>query len=334
MRNNPGGDSAVCQDAGVAGVGLVPYTTSGPGQFFQGFSGFIDVPASEARLRRMKHHVRTAGRLMGETMERHGRGFRALFVTLTYRRAENWKPRHIADFWHRLRKWSGRKGFKVGYVWVSEMQRRGAVHYHACIWLPAKCGIPRPDKRGWWPHGSTNVQAVRRNCIGYLMKYVSKGCHGDDPELPRGARICGSGGLDELAGHEFHYWRLPRYVRENVVIGERCRRVKGGGWASRDTGQYWCSEYGLHGIARVRRGADCRGAPRRSDTVCMLHADYKRVQGGRAWDETLTDCYRETLDEQCQLARVQWAVRAEERPEFLQVVGQFGALVLVREPVL
>lgn len=270
-----------------SGAGLVPYTTSdtrasGAASTPFELAAMVQAPAALSRLRRLRHHVRTASRLIRETMHREGAQWRAVFVTLTYAPGVEWSPRHVTDFIKNVRMWGARQGVRVGYVWVAEMQRRGAVHYHAVIWIPSRLQLPKPDRRGWWRHGMSNVQAVKRNGVGYLMKYVSKGL-GDDPDLPLGARVCGSGGLDAMARAEFHYWRLPRYVREHVQIGERCRRAQGGGWVSTVTGQLWRSDYGLFGIARISRGADCNGRPRRDDTVCLLSDSWGREQG-RAYD--------------------------------------------------
>lgn len=229
----------------------------------------------------MKHHVRTAGRLVSETMARSGRDYRAVFVTLTYRAGSEYQPRQVADYLKKVRKWAGVRGFRPAYVWVAETQKRGAVHYHLVLWLPRGVRLPRPDKGGRWPHGSSNVQSVKRNAVGYLMKYVSKGL-GNYPDLPPGARVCGSGGLDAMARDEFHYWRLPRYVRENVQIGERCTRAVGGGWASRDTGQVWQSDFSPWGFAKVKRGLDCNGRPLRADTVVVLSDEYGR-KAGATW---------------------------------------------------
>lgn len=141
------------------------------------------------------------------------------------------------------------------YLWVAELQQRGAVHYHAVVWLPKGVRLPKPDKRGWWRHGSSNIQGVKRSAVGYLMKYVSKGGLG---QFPRGCRLCGSGGLDAPASAEFHYWRLPRYMREVMEIGQRAGRVPGGGWMCRETGEMRRSEFGLLGIGRVTREANGR----------------------------------------------------------------------------
>lgn len=294
--------------ASEASAGLVPYTTTQTSDGHRAATVFevgamLGVSAVENRLRRLKHHVRTASRLIKETMHREGRKWRAVFVTLTYAPGVEWSPNHVRSFLDNVRKWGSRQGVRLGYVWVAEMQKRGAVHYHAVIWLPSRLQMPRPDgKRGWWKHGTSNVQTVKRNAIGYLMKYVSKGV-GNYPDLPSGARVCGSGGLDRMARNEFHYWRLPRYVRSGLEAETwgplrpgalwdgrmRAFRAAGGGWCSRATGEVWRSEYGLFGIARKGRGEDCNGRALRPDTVCVLSDRYKREAGaGYDWSSVRT----------------------------------------------
>jgi hypothetical protein len=297
-------------------AGLVPYTTSdtnGSGAASTPFelAAMVQVPAALSRLRRLKHHVRTASRLIRETMQRAGAKWRAVFVTLTYRPGVEWSPRHVTGFLKNVRMWGARQGVLVGYVWVAEMQRRGAVHYHAVIWIPARLQLPKPDRRGWWGHGASNVQAVQRNGVGYLMKYVSKGV-GDYPDLPQGARVCGSGGLDAMARDEFHYWRLPRYVRQHVRIGERCRRAEGGGWVSRVTGEVWRSSFGLFGIARRGRGLDCNGRALRDDTVCFLSDRWaRRPSESYDWEPIKLALREQEYDEnRAKLARLWQATEA------------------------
>lgn len=287
----------VVKGGGEADPGLVPYTTT---HTAQALLAMPVISARQNRLLRLKHHVRTAGRLVKETMARRGRKWRAVFVTLTYKPGVEWSPNHIRGFLNAVRTWAARKSVTVGYVWVAEMQRRGAVHYHAVIWLPASLRLPRPDKpkSGWWKHGSSNVQTVKRNAVGYLMKYVSKGVSGDDPDLPSGARICGSGGLDAMARDEFHYWRLPRYVRQHVVIGERCRRVVGGGWSSSWSGEVFRSEWGIFGISYKKLDPDCNGIPRRDDVITVLSDKYKRVSGFRLFDPQVLEKYQEIVREE------------------------------------
>lgn len=280
--------------ASEASAGLVPYTTSRTTPTALQVSNMVWVSGAAARLARMKHHVRTAGRLVKETMRRSGSKWRAVFVTLTYRPGVEWSPSHMTNFAACVRVWGERQGVKVGYLWVAEMQKRGAVHYHAVIWIPSRLQLPRPDRRGWWKHGSSNVQSVKRNAVGYLMKYVSKGA-GDAPDFPKGLRICGSGGLDAMARDEFHYWRLPRYVRDAVSIGERCTRAPGGGWVSRVSGQVWRSAFGLFVLARCGMGKDGEGRERRKDVMVILSDEYARQSGGVQRDPALVDAWREAV---------------------------------------
>jgi len=228
------------QGFGGAAPGLVPYTTSDTPIILSHRAG---------RVLRLKHHVRTAGRLIKETMLRRRGRWRSVFVTLTYADGSDWNARHISGYLKGVREWARRRGFSAPYVWCAELQQRGAIHYHIVFWLPISARLKRPDKSGAWPHGSSNVQTVKANAVGYLMKYVAKGT---EKRLPRGARVCGSGGLDLAARLEFHYWRLPRYVRVVIEVGERCRRNPGGGWYSnRFCRPLMKSEWGLWACGRV-----------------------------------------------------------------------------------
>ena len=295
-------DAGVVKRDGEAGPGLVPYTTSDTplnkvwdtpdypvSDVLLQIQAMPTISARQSRLLRLKHHVRTASRLIKETMARGGRKWRAVFVTLTYKPGVEWSARHITGYIKNVRMWAKRRGSSMGYVWVAEMQKRGAVHYHAVIWIPASLRLPRPDKVGWWRHGSSNVQAVKRNAIGYLMKYVSKGVVGNDPDMPPGSRVCGSGGLDAMARDEFHYWRLPRYVRQNIDIGDRCCRVEGGGWMSRRTGEVWRSDWGLYSISRMKIDPDCNGNFRRSDVITRLSDVYKREKSPFVMNSEVVD---------------------------------------------
>lgn len=290
---------SVVKGGGEADPGLVPYTTSDTAPcVLAEILAMPTISARQNRLLRLKHHVRTASRLIKETMARNGRKWRSVFVTMTYKPGVDWSPLHVTSFIKNVRMWAKRRGASMGYVWVAEMQRRGAVHYHAVIWIPASLRLPRPDKCGWWRHGTTNLQSVKRNAVGYLMKYVSKGIGSDDPDMPSGARVCGSGGLDAMARDEFHYWRLPRYVRENVQIGERCRRVPGGGWSSSWSGEVFRTEWGLYGISYKKSQPDCNGRPKRDDVIMRLSDKYKVIPGVRQFDQQVLEKYQEIVREE------------------------------------
>lgn len=139
-------------------------------------------------------------------------------VTLTYRPGEVYGPRDVSQFVDHLRKWSGRRGFVLRGVWVLELQRRGAPHYHLVVWLPAGVCMPKPDKQGWWKKGSTRVEWARRP-VGYLVKYSSKGLDGAE-HLPKGARIWGAFGRDRDARDEIRWFRAPQWLRQLFEGGE------------------------------------------------------------------------------------------------------------------
>jgi hypothetical protein len=147
-----------------------------------------------------------------------------------------------------MRKWLSRRGHRMSYVWVAEIQsgrfkRTGdaVLHYHVMIWLPKGLSLPKPDKQGWWRHGSTKIEWAR-NPVGYMAKYSSKG--GDcSAKFPKGARIHGCGGLQGEQRQEAGYWRRPRWLREATSIQDQVRRQIGGGWIDLDTGEYYESPW-------------------------------------------------------------------------------------------
>ena len=161
--------------------------------------------------------------------------YRAAMVTATYRDVGGWRGRHINELLRSMRQWLARRGHPLRYVWVAELQRRGAVHYHVVVWLPRGLTMAKPDKQGWWTHGTTRIEWARKP-VGYLVKYASKG---DEVQFPKGLRIHGRGGLDEDQRRRVSWWLLPRYVREYFSeLGTRVIRAIGGGWVDRDTGEW------------------------------------------------------------------------------------------------
>lgn len=191
----------------------------------------------KSRLSRMRRAVLNAG---DEIQSEVGSRSRTVMLTLTYRWTWSWQPRHINDLINHCRKWLARRGHPLRYVWVAELQTRGAVHYHVVIWLPRGLTLPKPDKHGWWPHGSTRIEWARKPC-GYLTKYATKGT---DVEFPKGLRLHGRGGLDEQQRKRVSWWLLPRYVREYFTeVGTRVIRAYKGGWVEISTGE-WIPAWG------------------------------------------------------------------------------------------
>ncbi len=211
--------------------------TKGSGATIQ--AGDIMIDPVLARLKRMKCSVLTAQTM--HTMETSRGGFRGRWamVTLTYRPGQEWTPGDMPAFTRQVRKWCDRRAIRYRFVWVAELQQRGAVHYHVLIWLPKGVTMPKPDKQGWWPHGSTRIEWAR--CAGgYLAKYASKG---DEGRFPKGCRIHAAGGMSGIYRKTWQWWKRPRYVREAFPSqAETVRRIRGG-WANLDTGEVVESEW-------------------------------------------------------------------------------------------
>jgi hypothetical protein len=199
------------------------------------------IDQQRSRLRRLKGRVEHSVRLAGASLARlGGNRWRCLFLTLTYADADGWKPEDVTEYFHLARDWARRRGFRLRYSWVAEVQRRGAVHYHATVWIPRRERLPYADVSGWWPHGSSNVKPVKGGLSGvvaYLGKYLSKGFEVDAPKLPKGARIFGSAGHCIEERRELRYRLAPFWVRDALGTWADIRKVKGG-WADRLSGEF------------------------------------------------------------------------------------------------
>ena len=112
----------------------------------------------------------------------------------------------FSELLKRIRHWLQRRSVRFCYVWVAELQQRGALHYHILVWLPFGLTLPKPDKQGWWPHGSTRIEWARHP-IGYLVKYASK--FDIKCGLPKGARLHGAGGFDQAAQQIRRWFNCP-----------------------------------------------------------------------------------------------------------------------------
>lgn len=169
--------------------------------------------------------LRNALRLVAEEIQRvvawvmFGRGrsvYRCLFVTLTYRANTKGDPRDVSFCLNRVRDWLARQGLPMcPYLWVAELQKRGALHYHLMVWLPRGLHLPKLDRRGWWKHGMTKVETAR-NPVGYLVKYASKFRPEDIARFRKGTRLYGYGGLVPEVQERVRWLRLSRWVRGKV----------------------------------------------------------------------------------------------------------------------
>jgi hypothetical protein len=181
----------------------------------------------------MARSVLTASR-MHEYELRHQR-VKPAMLTLTYREVGGWHRRHISDLLQRIRVWLRRRGHRMRYVWVAELQQRGALHYHVLLWLPRGLTLPKPDKQGWWTHGSTRIEWARKPA-GYLAKYASKLDSKVGIGFPAGARLHGKGGLEAFGRSVAQWFNLPQWAREVCDLAGRAVRVKGVGLVDRESG--------------------------------------------------------------------------------------------------
>ena len=181
--------------------------------------------------------------------------YQMVLITLTYRDVEGWEPNHVKDYLRKLRAFvsAHSDGMRMPYLWVLELQQRGAPHYHICCWIPDGVRFPFPDEEyfsgksrklypAMWPHGSSNVTFGIRNPAGYLSKYVSKirSKAGGAVEYPAGARIYGLGGFDGASS--YRAWaRAPRWARMMSPPGQyfaKKRRVAFRPWEYRADVRY------------------------------------------------------------------------------------------------
>ena len=191
----------------------------------------VEIDRDKARHTRLKRSILVAAKLF----EHSFRGFRMrpAMLTLTYRDVDGFAPRHISELLKRIRQWLERRGRGFYYVWVAELQKRGALHYHIVIWLPKGLTLPKPDKQGWWPHGSTRIEWARHP-VGYLIKYASK--FDIQGGLPKGARLHGAGGFDEASKQIRRWFNLPTWLKCLAGVSSKFMRVKGVGLVAADSG--------------------------------------------------------------------------------------------------
>lgn len=221
--------SPTAQPSGLVSISTTQTRNDSPAVFV--------VDADEARLRKMKRRVCKAAEVHEAAMK-GVTGYAPAMVTLTYQNQNDWHPNHLRNALTPVRQWLKRRGHGMRYVWVAELQDRGAIHYHVVVYFPCKewgNGVrkvadtpPFWDVQGWWKHGHSQ-SAWADNPIGYIASYVSKINSKD--RLPCGARMHGSGGFDLNERAAMAYHSRPTWVRNLSQIGQRITRPVGGGIA-------------------------------------------------------------------------------------------------------
>lgn len=211
------------------------------------FQKSVLVDSQHARVKRLSRTVKNAARCLGTLPSTNTLKLKWLFVTLTMRPDAELQPEDIYRFMKRIRQqasrsfpeWIERVGLR--YVWVMELTRAGRPHYHVALAVPKGYTLPKPDKRGWWTHGMTQVQ-IARHPFGYLAKYLSKNQDGNS--FPKGFRMFGVGGLNKVEGarKDLRWWNAPKFARDHFGPGADINRVNGG-CIDRITGEFLPSPY-------------------------------------------------------------------------------------------
>lgn len=232
---------------GCPDAGLVSVSTTHTGMFRPDSTvlfladNAITIDRQQNRVTRLRKGVGIAAKQLHNAA---GHRAQKVMVTMTYRGDNTcWRPTHLTAYMTNVRNWYKRlTGEALRYVWVAELQERGVIHYHAVFWLRKGVTMPKADKRGWWPHGSTKTERAIKP-IGYLMTYLSKIESKNVMEFPHGARISGIGGLDKT-GRDIKRWVLwPAYVQGNAASGDCFKPAVGGGYTNHATGEYYRSEF-------------------------------------------------------------------------------------------
>ena len=180
--------------------------------------------STRKRLNTMRRMVIAGATAHTEELQRTRTRYRAAMITLTYRPGEVWEPHDISHLIDHYRRWLNARREPLRAVWVLELQKRGAPHYHLLIWMRRGLTPPLPDKQGWWKKGCTQAAWARR-AIGYLAKYSSKG-NKDGATVPKGARLFGIFGCHT----RLDWWRAPAWARAIGRQKERIHRGKNGWW--------------------------------------------------------------------------------------------------------
>lgn len=223
-------------------AGLVPFKTTQTRPIER-----FEIDRISARIHRLRKAVGNSAHMLDADAHMSGSfRWRRLFVTLTYADGADWRPLHLSQFVDCVRKWFKRNGgMRMRLAWVLELQKRGAVHYHCIIWVPAHKLMPRPDQQGWWRWGSSGIDTVAGGInrpVAYLAKYTSKVGVDQCNRVPKGARMHGCNGLTEEGKRIVRYWRSPVFARDALGAGADIRKCQGG-YVDKLTGEYLASPW-------------------------------------------------------------------------------------------
>lgn len=198
----------------------------------------IGTSASTSSRKRQRSARKKLNQIISEQRRQAKRSrLRAVSVTLTYRESSEFNPKHISQFLDKLRRFLKRSDHKLTYAWV--LERAARLHYHLILWLPCRFAVSKENLKRWWQAGSTWVASCHSpkawGC--YMAKFYSLSV------LPKGARVFGYGGLDEVGKTAASRAGLPRWLSGILPRGATAKKCPGGGWYDTASGQIYLSPY-------------------------------------------------------------------------------------------
>lgn len=227
----------------AAGLGLVPSSTSDTRRVS------IEIDPNKQRALRLRKSIITGARLHDQEAQKGSHRGAWYMLTTTYADGRDCSARDVSELLKRLRghfnrivrlKYRGHRPV-FRYLWVGELTKRLRPHYHILIWIPRGMWLPKADRQGWWPHGSTKIEKAR-NAVGYLAKYASKFCAATAEAFPKGFRTHGVGGLNDESKRELRWWKSPSEAREALGPTADIRKALGG-YVDKLTGEFWPSPW-------------------------------------------------------------------------------------------
>jgi hypothetical protein len=207
----------------------------------------VEIDLFSSRVRRLQKAVQNSAHLLDSEAQnsKAWQRWRRLFVTLTYAKVDGWNPDHVRSFSRYVRDWFRARRCRMRMVWVLELQKRGAVHYHCMIWVRSCDYFPNPHKQGWWPHGFAHVLSSKVSInrpVAYMAKYASKCTVDQAMRIPKGARMHGVCGLEPEGKRVVRWWRSPLFVRDALGGAADIRKVPSG-YMDRRTGEFVLSPW-------------------------------------------------------------------------------------------
>jgi hypothetical protein len=246
-KDDRGGDDADVSDRGLSNTNkvhavVIKKIDSGE---------YITIDKKKSRISRMRRRIFSWADTLKDYLDETQK-YRKVMITLTYSGVDDWKPNHIRDYMKALKRKLGEN--LIASAWISELQMRGAVHYHVILVCKKGTRVPIPDKSGMWKYGMSKIETAKT--VYYLCSYLKKS-YQKEGEFPKGMRMysvwISKGAVATIAHWMMRLSSLPKWFAEKVLEfedhkGDKWERQEGGGWLF--AGKTFRSPYYFMGIMR------------------------------------------------------------------------------------